>query len=209
MQRKIALLALGALVALVIPASAMAAIYPAEHKFEIAATTAESRPTLGTSLGKCQISKISGTIPKAPGNEAPFEIPAPTVGTCTAGTTLTLSGKWQAVTGTYWFNLAATGTDAVVLRFSSLPGCKLTSNAGTILGGVWSNGTTTPSFLKSGYHAHGTRGFTWANDGGTCALAGQTEAVSYSQETGISPTLSPAVAPATDLTSPSTVLVVR
>jgi hypothetical protein len=208
MQRKFALLILGALLALVVPASAMGAIYPAEHKFEIAATTAEQRPTLGTSLGECQISKIAGTIPKAPGNEGAFEISVPTVGSCTAGTSLTLSGQWRAITTAYRFNLVASGTETAVLRFSSLPGCKLVAG-NVILGGIWSNGTTTPSLLKSGYHAHGTRGFTWANDGGSCALAGQTEVVSYSEETGFSPSLDAAVAPATDLTSPSTVLIVR
>lgn len=208
MQRKFALLIVGALLALVIPASAMAAIYPAEHKFEIAATTPQTRPTLGTALGKCEISKISGTIPKAPANESVFEVPAPTVGGCTAGTTLTLSGKWQALTGPYLFNLVATGTDTVVLRFSSLPGCKLAAG-NTILGGVWSNGLTTPSLLKSGYHAHATRGFTWANDGGTCALAGQTEAVSYAEESGTAPTVGAAVAPVSNLTSATTLITVR
>jgi len=208
MQRKFALLIVGALLALAVPASAMATIYPVEHKFEIAATTPETRPTLGTALGECQILKISGTIPKAPANEGAFEVPAPTLGSCTAGTTLALSGKWQVTTGPYSFNLFATGTDSVVLRYSSLPGCKLTNGAGTVLNAVWSNGLTTPSLLKSGYHAHGTRGFTWANDGGTCALAGQVETVSYSQEGGILPTTFASVAPVSNLTNPSTLITV-
>lgn len=212
MQRKFALLILGALVALVVPASAMGAMYPAEAKFEIAPTGTESKPTLGTALGSCTISKISGTIPKAPANESPFEVPAPTVGTCTAGTTMAFAGKWVAgmVNNGYGFQLAGgvAGGDGIVIRYSSLPGCKL-KVAGGMLTGVWSNGVTSPSLLKSGYHAHSTRGWTWENDGGSCALAGKTEAVSYSQEFGASPSITGVSSVVNNLTSAGTPIIVK
>lgn len=203
MQRKFALLIVGALLALVIPASAMAAIYPAEHKFEIAPGVSETKPTLGTSLGSCTLAKISGTIPKAPANETSFEIPTPTAGTCTAGTTIALSGKWFAHGANYILNLLGSGTEPVVLRFSSLPNCKL--KGGSSLMGVFSNGVTSPSLLKSGYHAHSSRTWTWDNDGGSCALAGKTETVSYSSESGGLPVSNPV----TDTTSPATPIIVR
>ena len=209
MQRKFALLILGALLALVVPASAMGAMYPAEAKFEIAGSGSEAKPTLGTALGSCSV-KITGTIPKAPANESSFEIAPPTAGTCTAGTTLAFAGKWVLSGSNYLLQAAGgvAGGDGVVLRYSSLPGCKLKVSGG-VLSGVWSNGVTTPSLLKSGYHAHGTRGFTWENDGGSCALAGKTEAVSYSQETGVSPTLTGASSVVNNLTSASTPIIVK
>lgn len=206
MQRKFALLILGALVALVIPASASAAIFPAEHKFEIAPSTG-SAPLIGTSLGTCQLTKISGEIPKAPANESAFLVPAPTFGSCTTGTTISVAGAWHATAGSYQFNLLGSGfetsTDAIAMRFSSLPGCKLASTA-TVISGVWSNGLTGPT-LKSGYHGHSARGFTWANDGGSCALNGQKELVSFkspSSEIAL-------VNSVTDLTNASTPIIIR
>jgi hypothetical protein len=88
------------------------------------------------------------------------------------------------------------------MRFSSLPGCKL-AGAPSVLG-VWSNGVTTPKLMKSGYHAHGGGVLKWANDGGTCALAGQQESLTYEGQYGIVP----AVNVVNNLTSPTTPIIV-
>jgi hypothetical protein len=202
MQRKFALLILAALAALVVPASAGAAVFPAEHQFELLPTS--SKPVIGTSLGTCQITKITGQIPKAPANENAFEIPAPSTGTCTAGTSIVLGGQWKVVAGNFAFNLFSTTSGGVTMRFASLPGCKLVSGL-VVLGAVWSNGWTSPSLVKSGYHPHSARGFTWADDGGTCALNGQTELVSYQ---GPSNQVAE-VYGSNDLTSPSTPIIVH
>jgi hypothetical protein len=188
MQKKFASLIVGAVLALAVPASAMGGVYPTGAVFEIAPTSTEAKPTVGTSLGSCALTKIWGQIPAAPANETQFEILKPTVGSCTSGTTLTLEGKWLAVGSGYNFNITGGGQTesgaAATLRYSSLPGCKLRSVGPTFFG-VWSNGVSSPTMLKSGYHAHGTTGWVWDNDGGTCALAGKTELVSYSQEIGV------------------------
>jgi hypothetical protein len=190
MKKKFASLIVGALLALAVPASAMGSgVYPTGAVFEIAPTSTESKPTVGTSLGSCALTKIWGQIPAAPANETQFEILKPTVGECTSGTTLTLEGKWLAQGSGYNFNITGggpfgSGIVGATLRYSSLPGCKLKSVGPTFFG-VWSNGVSSPTMLKSGYHAHGTTTWVWDNDGGTCALAGKTELVRYSQETGV------------------------
>ena len=201
MKRKFAVLTvLGALIALAVPASSMASIYPAGHKFEITANA--SGPKLATSLGSCPISKITGTIPAAPKNEelAPFAITTPTVGTCTAGTSLTLSGTWQMSAHGYNPVVYSSSAESAVLRFTSLPGCKLYSGTPTLVG-TWSNGTTTPTLLKSGFYAHSEPLFTWANDGGSCALAGTKENVKWESASGQSQAV-------TDLTSPTTPIII-
>lgn len=199
-----------ALVVLAVPGSSTASMFPAGHQFEITGS-GESLPRLGTSLGSCTITKIAGTVPASPKNlEAVVPVAVPTVGTCTAGTSLTLSGKWTLAPAGHVANLIASaepGGETIVMRFSSLPGCKLRT-FGSVLGALWMNGTTTPSLLTSAYHAQSTRGFTWANDGGTCALAGQAEAVSYSNESGSPENKSGSWATATDLTSPTTPITV-
>lgn len=204
MQRKFALLILGALVALVVPASAMGGMYPAGHSFEIAGSV----PKVGTALGNCTISKITGTIPSAPTNETAtqFAVSAPTVSTCTAGTTVTFGGEWKltAPTTTPVVNLGGSAA-TVTLKFSSLPGCKL-SSTGANLFGIWSNGATGSTLLKSGYHPHGAQVLTWSNDGASCAVAGKTESVFWSAETGTNP-LIPLSMAVTDTTSPSSVVV--
>ena len=206
MQRKFALLILGALVALVVPASAMAGMYPAGHQFELASNA----PKLGTSLGNCQITKITGTIPSAPTNETATEcaVATPTVGTCTAGTTVTLGGEWKLFAPALNPIVDLGGSAATAtLRFSSLPGCKLASTAGTYLFGIWSNGATGSTLLKSGYHAHGAQTLTWSDDGASCALTGKTESVSWTGEGNTNP-LAPLAMTVTDTTSPSSVVVV-
>src|SRR5689334_17239031 len=104
MQRKFALLIVGALLALAVPSSAMATVSPAGHKIEIAGAAGQ-QPLLGTSLGTCAVAKITGTIPAS----GAFEVPAPTIGSCTAGTSVTLSGKWNVSASGYGFNLFGGG----------------------------------------------------------------------------------------------------
>jgi hypothetical protein len=203
MKRKFALLTvLGALAALAIPASSPAAMFPAGHKFEIAGDA--NGPKLTTSLGSCLISKLTAQIPAAPGNTSGVWSGATiTAGACTSGTTITMPSEWKFFTNSnssvnsfYTSFLLPTG--AIELRFSSLPGCKLVSSGELV--GIWSNGVSTPSLLKSGYHADKASNPTWANDGGSCALAGKTEALSYEDVGPINGNYQSV----TDLTSPST-----
>lgn len=201
MKRKFAVLTvLGALLAFAVPASSMASVSPAGHQFEISGNS----PKLGTSLGSCTITKISGTIPASPANETEtvFPISTPTVGTCTSGTTLTLGGTWNFGGINYLVHLGGAAA-TLTMKFSSLPNCKLsTTNPG--LYGVWSNGASSPKLLKSSYHAHSASPLTWSNDGGTCAVAGKTETVTWSAEgSGIA-----TASTVTDLTSPTSVVVV-
>lgn len=207
MKRKFAVLTvLGALLALAVPASSMASMSPAGHQFEIAGGALS--PRIGTSLGSCPITKISGTILAAPANETEttFPISTPTVGTCTAGTTLTLGGTWVFGGASYQTQLGGPAA-TLTMKFSSLPNCKLSStNPG--LYGIWSNGATSPKLLKSSYHAHAGNALTWSNDGGTCAVAGKTETVTWSAESGSSLVTAGTAATVTDLTSPTSVVVV-
>jgi len=208
MNRKFAVLTvLGALVALAVPASSMASMYPAGHQFELAVSGAA--PKVSTSLGNCTITKVTGTIPSAPTNETATEFPisTPTVGSCSAGTSLTLGGEWK-LTALGVNPLVSFGGSAATLtmKFTSLPGCKL-SQTGVALMGIWSNGATAPSLLKSGYHAHAAQPLTWSNDGGSCALAGKTETVSWTADSGGS-TIVPLAMTVTDTTSPTSVVVV-
>jgi hypothetical protein len=209
MKRNLTLLTiLGALIALAVPASSMASIYPAGHKFEIAGNV--NGPKFTTSLGACSLGKITGTIPAAPKNEEGglFSITTPTVGTCSGGASLTVGGSWKFGAEGYLVTITGT-TEPVVLRFASLPGCKLTSSA-LVLTSLWSNGTTTPTLLKSGFHAHSASagGLTWANDGASCALAGKTEAYSWESATGIPGAGYGQSQTVTDLTSPTTPIIV-
>jgi len=179
MKQKFALLTIaGALLALAVPASSSASIYPAGAKFELG--SGEAAPRVATSLGYCTL-KFTGQVPAAPANEAAggsFAIPTPTVPFCIAGMSTTVSGSWKlTVGGGYYPYFTSASSEAIVMRSTSLPKCKLTGPAA--LGGIWSNGTTTPSLLKSGYHAHKDLTWTWANDGGTCAVAGATEPVKW------------------------------
>ena len=208
MKRKFAVLTvLGALLALAVPASSMAGIYPASTQFEIVGGS--NPPTVGTSLGSCPITKITGTTPAAPANETngAFSIPTPTVGTCTSGTSLTLSGpSWSftypSVTNSYGVNVNGVAT----LRFSSLPGCKLTG--GLPLMAVWSNGLVTPKSMKSGFHAAGFTSLTWADDGASCALTGKKEVVHSTQEKATSATGQPTSSQVNNLTTPAAPVVV-
>lgn len=205
MKRKFAVLTvLGALLALAVPASSMASMSPAGHQFEISGNA----PKLGTSLGSCTITKIAGTIPASPANETEtvFPISTPTVGSCTAGTTLTLGGTWTFGGVNSVVSLGG-GAATLTMKFSSLPSCKLSSNSPGLFG-VWSNGASSPKLLKSSYHAHAGNVLTWSNDGGTCAVAGKTETVTWSAESSGGSYQLPLTATVTDLTSPTSVVVV-
>jgi len=184
MKRKFALLTIvGALLALAIPASSSASMFPAGAKFEFGS---EPSPKIATSLGSCGL-KVTGQVPAAPANEAAnvsVAIPTPTVVGCKAGTSITLTGSWSLINSGHTVSIVAPGSqpEAVTLRFSSLPSCKLVGLGGFI--GIWSNGITTSTLLKSVYHAHSSLSYTWANDAGTCALAGSKEQVSWEAGTG-------------------------
>lgn len=187
MKQKFALLTIvGALLALAVPAVSSAAIYPAGANFEIAGPST----ALSTSLGSCTL-KISGQTPKAPENETAGSITfTPTVNSCASGLSTTLTAeKWVLALGV-GFTWAAYNNpaDAVVIRSTTLPGCKLTSTGSSAgFQGLFLNGTTTPKVMQSLYHAHGVdRSYTWANDGGTCAIAGKKEAVVWGASNGVS-----------------------
>lgn len=98
---------------------------------------------------------------------------------------MTLPGSWS-FSGFGYIAAVTTKPEGLVMRFASLPGCKLTNAGALLLVGLWSNGTNTPTLLKSGFHAHGkTPVLTWANDGGSCALAGKAETVAWESFNGL------------------------
>jgi hypothetical protein len=206
MKRRFAVLTvLGALLALAVPASSMAAMYPAGHKFEIVG--ASTGPKFTTSLGSCPISKITVEIPAAPENETGRGPASLTMGACTSGTSVTVSSGWKFGNPGDTFLPTLTppsgSTEALVMRFSSLPGCKLAG--APLVMGVWSNGVTTPKLMKSGFHAHAGGFLKWANDGGTCALAGEQESVVFEDQTiGVK---FPGVSTVNNLTSPTTPII--
>lgn len=182
MKRNLTLLTiLGALIAVAVPASAMAKIgvYPAGHKFEISGA---NMPTITGSLpGSCTLTKIAATVPAAPQNEGAESVVSlasvPTA-SCGAGVSIAVAaGEWKF--GTYGRNQAIlTGpVNGLTLRYSSLPGCKLATAAGVAIAGVWSNGVTSPFLSRSSYHGDGTLSATWADDGAGCAMSGTKEAL--------------------------------
>jgi hypothetical protein len=193
---------LGAVVALAVPASSMGSMSPVGHKFEIAGGS--SGPTLSTSLGSCGISKITGQIPTTAGTSI-FDIPTPTVGSCTSGTSLTLSGQWR-FSGSYYLASLSAPAESLTMRFASLPGCKLTSPYPVVMYGTWDNGLASPA-MKSAYHAEGGATLNWANDGGSCALSGKQEYIAY-EDVQHSTFTTPATNLVTDLTSPTTPILV-
>lgn len=197
MKRKFAVLTvLGALVALAVPASSMAFMYPAGQAWEISGGT--TPPTLGNSLGSCPVTKIAGTIPSAPANEGEIFPVTVNWGTCSSGTTISVVGAYNLTT-TSGFNTSLAG-GTVTMRFSSLPGCKLSGNPP--LFGLWLNGIGVPKQLKSAYHAHGAAKLTWSDDGATCALSGTTEKMTWGQEP--LPYSAPGYTTVTNLTNPNT-----
>lgn len=207
MKRKLAvLMALAALAVLALPASSMAGMSPAGHKFEISGGLI---PKLATPLGSCSLASVTSTIPAAPANDAPFTSAATvTPGSCSAGTTISINGEWSFVAGkSQLVQFGSTNPEALVMRFSSLPGCKL---AGTYkVMGLWSNGWTSPTLQKSGFLAHSSVGLKWANDGGSCALAGKEEGVAYLGYPGTGSAFTAMPSAVNDLTVPGSVVLVN
>jgi hypothetical protein len=212
MKQKFALLTIvGALFALAIPASSSASMYPAGAKFEFGGTSAGPRFT--TSLGSCNV-KVTGEVPKAPANEVSsltIPVATPTVSGCTAGVSTTLSGEWKIAAGGLPENTMAnfilfvynSPPNSVVIRSTSLPGCKLGNTGAATFSNIFSNGLTTPKALQSNLHAHNnptTASYTWANDGATCAIAGSKEVVSW--ESGFT------AVPVKNLTTPTSPMLV-
>lgn len=223
MKRNLIILTVvGALLALAAPASSMAAKYgmfPAGHNFEI---NGQATPLIsGPLAGYCEITKITGTVPAAPKNEANAylgggvvnpSISAPTF-SCGSGMSATAAGEWKMNVG--WGSLITVllPANGLTVRYSSLPGCKLVeTTAGGILG-TWSNGTTSPAFSHSGFSAANlgtTSGassgdhirLTWQQDGtSACALEGSTEELNFRTKP-VTP-IGGAVAVVTDTTNPA------
>ena len=183
MKHKFALLTIvGALLALAVPGISSASIYPAGAKFEIVGTGGQG-PKLGSALGTCSLG-ITGQIPKAPENEAAapsFAIATPTTSNCTSGTTVSLSGEWKVTAGGtsgFSFIVFSATPEAIVIRSTTLPGCKLTGS-NQLLSGIFSNGITSPKALSSAVHGHFSSSYTWANDGKACAIAGTKEDITF------------------------------
>lgn len=159
-------------------------MFPASAKFEVG--SGGGAPTLGTSLGSCVI-KIAGQVPSAPANEAALVSFAltPTTSSCSSGASITFNGEWKLGASNYTFLLGAVGSpsNAVEFRSTTLPNCKLSGYFS--LGGLYHNGTTSPKSLKSGMQPITSSSLTWANDGGTCAIAGTKETLAYGSGFGI------------------------
>jgi hypothetical protein len=182
--------ALAAMCALVVPAtSGAASLSPAGHSFEI-----KGGGRLATSLGECPINSIASTVGGS--QYATF-----TVGTCTSGTSATFSGNWS-IQASGNADTVIFGGGPLTMKFASLPGCQLTSS-NPVLSGVWSNSINTN--VKSYYHADSGVILTWQNEGGSCALAGQQELVSYTDRTTSGTVRTPVVHPIFDLTNGGTI----
>lgn len=211
-KRKFAMLSVvGALLALAIPGAAMAYLTPAAHKFEIAGNA--NGPKVGTSLGSCNLAKVLGetqtTTTKTPGLNPISSI---TVGSCTSGTSLTLgSSGWSLASSGIWSAIIInTNPETLTMRFSSLPGCKLTNSNPAVavaLRGVWSNGATTPTRANPVYTGMSSAPLYWANDGSSCALTGTTEQVAFTSSSTAAGVTQPAPASVNDLTNPSGLIV--
>ncbi len=210
MKRKFALLAvLGSLLAIAVPTAAMATIKvtPAGDTFEMSGNGVPiiSGPLSGSSE-TCSLTKLVGTIPTAPNNEGLESVSLPIsthTGSCSPGMSMTLSdpeGKtWSILAIERYQALLKSPAGAITLRYTSLPGCKLTSAAWS-LAGTFSNGSTSPTLARSAYNAYSGNSNpdqgTWANDGATCALAGQKGTVTFRGHN----------APISDTTAPTSVM---
>jgi hypothetical protein len=209
MRKKFTAFALvAALGALLVPATSMAVMSPLGHEFEIAG--GPSGPKIVTPGGSCTIGSIKGKIPTVTSQTNTFEIPAPTVGSCTSGMTATFVGPWRFVNNGYmnWIGIPAGG---ITFRFAASPTCKVTNSSGVVLTGLWSNGVGTA--MKSQYHGQGSISLVAANNsvGTVCATAGKQETYPYEDTVANVPVpgpLNPALHPVTDLTSPSTPILI-
>ena len=204
MIRKFAVLAvLGALAALALPASSMAGIYPPSSKFEITGLG-----KVETANGSCSLGRVTGQT--AEQINGVVSVSVPPVQACTPGTSLTLSGSSWNLTAVNPYEVALIGTGTQTLKFTSLPGCKLTGSMA--LHGLWSPGVgdnreVSGIALSSTYHAQGGSTLTWANDGASCALAGKKEPVLYTDQIGSTESsLQPTVHTINDLSLPGAVM---
>jgi hypothetical protein len=200
MKRNLTLLTiLGALITMAVPASSMAVtVTPAGHKFEMSGNVAAIK---GSLPGYCRFTKLAGSVPAAPKNEAPgsvaMPLSAPTT-SCDTGVSIAIgAGEWSLLAGGYYLTSLRIPAEGVTLRYTSLPGCKLVGGPYAPMG-YWSNGMTAPTFSKSGYHADGIIPATWSNDGASCAMAEKSETLSYHL-------VAPAAA-VTDTTNPANVI---
>lgn len=180
-------LGLVAVVAAVAPAGAQAVgVYPAGHSFSIA--NGPGQATLRASLpGACPLGALTGSVPAAPNNVvAPgtgnVEMPlaAPAGASCSGGPSIAIAGSgWSLSAGMFRYMVdIKVPANGITLRWASLPGCKLVNTGAETIEGMWGNGLTAPTFAKSAYAVVGAYTGTWADDGASCALAGQTEPVS-------------------------------
>jgi hypothetical protein len=172
------LAAVCALVALIAPASSTAGLLPPYQKFEIIGNA--NGPKITSSLGSCSIAKIAGSVPPGPAGHGEKLIPVTlTAGACSAGTSITFAGEWQISANGWSVALTNGYFESIVMRFASLPGCKLIS-VGAPLWGIWSNGVY--GEFSSGYHPHGVVPMRWENDGGSCSLARQIENLAFEDQ---------------------------
>lgn len=198
-----------AVVAAVVPAGAQAVeVLPYGHSFSI--PSGPGQPRLGASLpGTCTLGALSGTLPGfpdswVPGGTVDMPIGAPAGAGCTGGPSITIAGSGWALRATsvrYQTDIRIPA-NGITLRWASLPGCKLVNNAADAIEGTWANGMTAAGGYqsKSSYLVWGSYTGTWANDGASCALAGQTEAVTAM------PTGTPSNQVVNDTTNPNDVI---
>jgi hypothetical protein len=205
MKRNLTLLTiLGALVAVALPASAMATatVIPPSHKFEISGVSASMPKITGSLAGTCTVTKLTGSVPASPGNTDPVAVnlplAAPTA-SCGSGVSITVgAGEWKlGLTGYYVAGLYVPA-NGFTLRYTSLPGCKLSADGTTtpVTFGYWHNGVSTS---HSAYSGGGKIAATWANDGASCATAGKKESLNYE-------TSPESLAAVNDTTNPSTLI---
>jgi hypothetical protein len=149
------LVAMGALIALIVPASSMAATFtPAGSQFEIKNTEPTNMMVIVPGYGWCSLSRVGPATISGPGERA--YIPAPTVGSCSAGASLILRGTWALESsGASRVAISGNTDEAFEMSFASAGGCVVTNSVfGLRLFGTWVNGTTSP-FTPSTFSANG------------------------------------------------------
>jgi hypothetical protein len=191
MKRKFAaLIALVALAALAVPASSMAALAMSQPNAEFypwgtGSSSTSSNPTIKTSYGSCPIYQIRSKTPEGWYQKNPVMPTKLTAGTCSTGASISFTGNWtmRPVSLTKMWLMGENG--GLTMRFSSLPGCKLTSSTATILSGIWTNNANpgSPSTYKADSSYSLVLG--WANDSpATCAKAGTRETAAVYENVG-------------------------
>jgi hypothetical protein len=196
---------LGALLAMAVPASSMAAkpvvVTPANHNFTI---SGETMPTVtGPLPGSCILNSISAHIPAAPSNENATMVTmlanaAPTA-SCSAGVTMGTSITTR-------FNAYKRGRMDLILPvtliYASLPECALSTGTISPAVGIYTF-SLGGEYGPPAYHADGYENGTWINNGaGKCPLAGKVEPVRIHTESTTIPN-----APITDTTNGANTIV--